>query len=693
MLVMRQVPPPRPNRGRVRAVAILQQPDGADMGQLEQARLWWQRRTGEDDAPFDADTPAWALSMAFHVAVLLGLAALVVRPEPRREPPIEIVQTPLDEHVVLEPEQLTISEERQSTAGAESADSEAVAQALAPLLAEESVVPLDVLESPESPEKSEALEEIEALGLAFAEHHAVRGDVAVGTTGASGAVDRLTAEIRASLAQRPTVVCWVFDQSVSLAGQREEIADRLERVFEELGESDAAADGSDLLNVVYAYGAGVAPVMFENGMRVTKGVVKPTRAAADVVRAIREIPVDESGIENTFSAIAEAALAAKRIRVNPRERNVMIVAFTDEVGNDQQRADEVATFCRVNAMRVYVVGVPAPFGRKQVSMRFVEFDPRYAGDDQWPVVDQGPETLYPEVVAVHSGSFAEEPMDSGFGPFSLSKLCADTGGIYFCVHANRRTGGRVEATAPMASRLRYFFDADAMRAYRPDYLPAAKLEAAIAANRAKRGLVEAARSVGISPMREPRTTFPREDDGRLVQLLSEAQREAAVLAPRIDAIYAALAAGLGDRPKIQEPRWQAGYDLALGRLAAVKIRTDAYNQMLADAKSGMKFANPRNDTWRLVPSDDVSKAGSQNAKLAAQARAHLERVLAEHPGTPWALIAADELATPLGYAWEEAHTGVAARLAAAAAGDGRPADDVMRRRLAPPKPSRPLKNL
>ena len=662
------------------------------MSQLEYAREWWQRRTGEDDAPFDSDTPAWALSMAFHVAVLLGLAALVVRPEPRKDPPIAIVQTPLDEQVVLEPEQVTISEEPQPTVGARSDESEAVAQAVAPLLADESVVPVDVLEAPQSEERSEAIDEIQALGLAVADTLAVQGDVAVGTTGASGAVDRLTAEIRASLAQRPTVVCWLFDQSVSLAGQREEIASRLERVFEELGASATEGDGPELLNVVYAYGRGVAPVMFEGGKRVTEGVVKPTRVAADVVRAIREIPVDESGIENTFSAIGQAAEAAKRIRINPHERNVMIVAFTDEVGNDQQLADAAAKFCRGNAMRVYVVGVPAPFGRKQVQMRFVEFDERFAGDDQWPVVDQGPETLYPEVVAVHSGRFAEEPMDSGFGPFSLSKLCADTGGIYFCVHANRRTGGRVEATAPMASRLRYFFEADAMRRYRPDYLTAAKLDAAIAANRAKRALVEAARSAGISPMREPQTTFPRVDDGSLALLLSEAQKQAAVLAPRIDALYATLAAGLADRPKIQEPRWQAGYDLALGRVAAVKIRTDAYNQMLADAKSGKKFTNPRNDTWRLVPSDDVSKAGSQNTKLAKQAREHLERVVAEHPGTPWALIAADELATPLGYSWEETYTGVVAKIADAS-GDGAMSDDVMRRKLAPPKPQRPLKNL
>ena len=67
----------------------------------------------------------------------------------------------------------------------------------------------------------------------------------------------------------------------------------------------------------------------------------------------------------------------------------MIIAFTDEVGNDEDRADAVATYCRSQAMRVFVVGVPAPFGRRLDKMKFVEFDPEYAADEQWAVVEQG----------------------------------------------------------------------------------------------------------------------------------------------------------------------------------------------------------------------------------------------------------------------------------------------------------------
>ena len=262
------------------------------------------------------------------------------------------------------------------------------------------------------------------------------------------------------------------------------------------------------------------------------------------------------------------------------------------------------------------------------------------------------------------------------------------------MHANRNAIGRVAdgEVADMAANLRYFFDPEVMRAYRPDYEPAAKIDQLLAGNRAMKALVEAAKSSDVAGMEGPRLEFPRRDDGALVLLLGEAQKKAAVLQPKIDALYGILAAGLPDRDAIQEKRWQAGYDLALGRVLALKVRTDSYNIMLAQAKSGLKFKDPKNDTWRLVPDDDIAAVGSQTEKLAAQARMLLTRVIDEHPGTPWAQYAAVELRTPLGYRWEEAHTGVNAPKNNGGGGNNRPADD-MRRMLAPPKPKRDVKRL
>ena len=656
------------------------------MSSLDRFRAWWQEYTGEEETPFDGDTPAWAVSLVLHVTVLLAMALIGLPVAPAKPRPISIVATePVETEVLLDPPQeLTVSVEPQPEAGAQSDDALEVAQALAPTIAEESIVPEAVEDSPTA-EVDVELADVIPTGLQLDSDIAVKGDVGVGTTGASGAVDRLTVEIAASLEQRPTLICWVFDQSVSLAAQRKEIAARLDRVFDELGMNKSQANRPDLLNLVFAYGKGMQQV-----------IEKPTSDADAVVAAIENIAVDDSGVEMTFAAIRAAAERAKLLRIGPPRRHVMIVAFTDEVGNDPQLADQTAQVCRTQGIPVYVVGVPAPFGLPQVKMKFVEFDPQYDGGEQWAVVDQGPETLYPEFVRIHPRE-AEEPIDSGFGPFYLSKLCAETGGIYFAVHPNRGARGRVSdaEVAPMASRLRRFFAPDALKAYRPDYVAAVKIDQMIVANKAKKALVEAARSSQISPMDAPTTTFPRVDDGALALLLAEAQKGAAKIQPKIDALYGTLAAGAADRDAIKEKRWQAGYDLSMGRVLAVKIRTDAYNIMLAQAKTGMKFKNPKNDTWVLEPSDDVSATGSQTDKLAKQCRDYLERVVKEHPGTPWAFLAGQELKTPLGYAWTETYTGVNRPQMGngGGGGGGNPADDQARARLAPPKPKRPLKNL
>ncbi len=646
---------------------------------------WWRQYTGEDDTPFDGDTPAWLVSLLLHVVVLLGLAMVALQEPSRTAPAITIVQPQEAVEDILElPREMVVSDDPEASAGAASDQSLDVAQALAPTLSEE---PQVVLEVQPDLAATVAFEPIDALPSAASldESLVVRGAVSAGTTGAAGAVDRLTGEIAAALDAGPSVVCWVFDQSVSLAGQRKAIASRLDRVFDELGANRSAARRPDLKNIVIAYG------------KTASLVLKATDDTSAVTKAIESIPVDDSGIEMTFTAIRSAAAEASVFRRAPR-RNVLIIVFTDEVGNDQAEIDKTAAYCRNLGMPVYVVGVPAPFGMREVKFKFVDFDPKFDQDVQWGIVEQGPETLHPEVVRVHSGSLADEAIDSGFGPYSLSKLCAATGGIYFAVHANRGAKGRVtnEQTAAMSSQIRYFFDPELMRDYQPDYQSAATIDKKLAENKAKKVLVEAARSVEISPMEAPTMVFPRKDDASLSQLLAEAQKVAARLQPRLDSLAELLKSGLSDREAIKEKRWQAGYDLSLGRVLAVKVRTDAYNAMLAQAKGGMKFKDAKSDTWELKESDDVSQVGSQTEKTAKQARSLLERVVHEHPGTPWAFLAAEELKRPLGYAWVEKHTGVnEPKKEGGGGGGGVPsarADD-KKRMLADPKPKRPLKNL
>ena len=99
-------------------------------------------------------------------------------------------------------------------------------------------------------------------------------------------------------------------------------------------------------------------------------------------------------------------------------------------------------------------------------------------------------------------------------------------------------------------------------------------------------------------------------------------------------------------------RWRAGYDLAMGRVLATKIRAESYNSMLAMAKTKLKFQNPKNNTWVLRAADEIN-TGSGAAKLAEKAKTYLQRVVDEHPDTPWAMLAKRELSEPIGWKWDE----------------------------------------
>jgi hypothetical protein len=497
----------------------------------------------------------------------------------------------------------------------------------------------------------------------------VKGAGSVGTSGAMGAVDRITHEILLSLDERPTTVVWLFDQSGSLKPQRESIAKRFDQVYEELGIIKASGNEAfkrekPLLTSIASFGATVELL-----------TPKPSDDLTEIKSAVRSVRDDDSGVENVFQSVGFLAEKFRHQRLARPKRNVMIVAFTDEAGDDLEALDAAVDICRKFEIPVYVIGVPAPFGRESAFVKYVDPDPNFDQSPQWAPVHQGPESLAPERIKLLFGGREEleEQMDSGFGPFGLCRLTYETGGLYFTVHPNREVGKQVRPwqTAAMSSHLSSFFDSRVMRNYRPEYVPAREYMDLLKSNAACAALVEASRLSATAPMENVRLRFPRIDDGQFARDLSNAQRAAAKLEPKLQALAALLRQGERDRDKVTASRWQAGFDLAIGRTLAVKVRTEGYNAMLAEAKQGLKFIDPQNDTWELRPANSVT-VSSALAKDADDARKYLERVVKEHKDTPWAVDAEQELRQPFGWEWRETFTDVAGRLAQAEAARNRP---------------------
>ncbi len=624
-------------------------------------RWWWQ-----------GEVPSWFASTILHATILVTMVLVGSAVEPARHY-FELVAANDPDDVLPASDELSYSDIPQDTVGAPGIGNNPDATfSAAPTLAMTATLPTQIEADPlpEMPTGGLRIQdEIRiATGPKFAENVTIKGAAGVGATGATGAVDRITQEILLSLEERRTLVVWLFDQSGSLERQRAEIIKRFDRIYEELGVIEASGnpafkkhDKKPLLTSVMAFGE-----------RISLLTPKPTDDVEEIKSAVAGMKTDESGVERVFGAVLEAADRYRTFRTQEPRRNVMFVIFTDEVGDDESDLDRAVATCRRHEIPVYCVGVPAPFGRRDALIKYVDPDPKYDQSPQWIKVQQGPESYLPELVQIGAPE-SEEPMESGYGPYSLTRLCYETGGIFFAVHPNRDDRHAVSRreTAVLSAQLTYFFDPEVMRNYRPDYLPIKEYQKLLTENKARAALVQAAQMSWLAPMEKPQLNFPKPNEAELANRLTKAQHAAAVLEPKVTHLYDVLKQGEKDRAKLTKPRWQAGFDLSMGRVLAIKVRTEGYNAMLAKAKQGMRFADAKDDTWQLVPANEIS-VGSTLEKQAEQAKTYLERVVSEHPKTPWALLAEKELAEPFGWAWKETYTGVNQPRQVAATNNNRP---------------------
>jgi hypothetical protein len=228
-------------------------------------------------------------------------------------------------------------------------------------------------------------------------------------------------------------------------------------------------------------------------------------------------------------------------------------------------------------------------------------------------------------------------MTAGLGPYALTRLCAETQGVYLIAE----DGGKGVR-----------FDPAVMRNYLPDYRPIKFYMKDLQANRAKTVLVEAARKTLGERTPTPEVIFRADTDAALRTELNDAQKPLAVLDYKLNEIVTLLEQGEKDRAKIKEPRWQAAFDTAYGRALAMRVRSFGYNMTLAQMKANPKtFTNKGDDTWELIASEEIS-SGVAVKKMAAKAQEYLERVVNQHQGTPWAKLAERELSKPMGWSWK-----------------------------------------
>ncbi|MFN9977562.1 MAG: VWA domain-containing protein, partial [Phycisphaerae bacterium] len=150
---------------------------------------------------------------------------------------------------------------------------------------------------------------------------------------------------------------------------------------------------------------------------------------------------------------------------------------------------------------------------------------------------------------------------SSYGPYTLSRLCSETGGIFFVADENK---GRQ-------------FDPQIMRQYTPDYRPIAEYQKQLSANKAKASLVQAAQIAITNDVPVPQLSFLANNDNVLREQMTEAQKPLETLDYFLRQVYSVLEPGEKHRDRLDSPRWRASFDLAMGRVLAMRVRAYGYN--------------------------------------------------------------------------------------------------------------------
>ncbi len=576
------------------------------------------------------EVPAWVISLAMHLAVLLALASIAHETLAERDEELSSIldiDETLDEQETYKFDATVVDQvgsdanltELSPSLAAATAAGETPQQPVEQQQLEERLPDVElppVVDVP-LPNEAELVEQIDLTGMT--EHPG----------GVEGAIDRITYEIAGSLKERRTLVVWLFDVSQSLKARREAIADRFENVYHQLGLLKVGSAGA-LKTAIASYGS--------RTHFLTDDPIDSFEVAVDKVRSIESDP--ESSQENVFAAVADVTQKWKLYRTK-RRRNMMIVLVTDERGDDYNRMEDVISLVKRYGIRVHCVGNSAIFGREHGFVRW-QYEDGFVEDRP---VDRGPESAALErlQLAFWGGERGLDRMSAGFGPYALTRLCAETGGMFLVAEETR---------GPK-------FDPAVMRTYQPDYMPISVYQQQLIDNQAKGNLVRAATAARAEQIPSPDMYITAPNDNVLKQQITEAQKPLAELDYQLKRMHDLLAQGEADRKKVTEPRWRAAYDLAMGRVLAMRVRAFGYNSVLAQMKvQPQPFKKEGNNAWRLVPSKEII-AGPQVKKWSETASEYLTRVIDEHPNTPWAMLAERELGTPLGWEWREQYDRIA----------------------------------
>jgi hypothetical protein len=574
-------------------------------------------------------------SMAFHLVVLISLALAIMEVPVKQslktivanvmeEPPPEFVEQELDRQIEAATEQAmsvmtSVATGAMGAGPAVAAATVTVDQQVAERanVAEVSINGLEAI----APPSERIIEEVPEGFL---------GDPRAVVDDYQEAMDRITQEILINLQKSDVLLLWCFDQSESMKDDQREIRDRIYRVYEELGLVNATNNDA-LTTAVTSYGEGFILHTHEG----------PTYDVNKIKVAIEQVPLDPSGKEMMCATVIESVNRHREYCKKTRRR-MMLVLVTDESGeksdNDSNLEAAVAV-AKSAECKIYTLGRESVFGYPYAFMRWLHPQTKRT---HWLRIDRGPETAFVEQIQTNGFHRRHDAFPSGFGPYEQTRLSRETGGIFFMLPS-------LESNLVRGEKRRY--ELDIMRPYRPDLRSRAECYFDRDKSRIQTTLWDIIYTFNpYNPQAAKYIELRVEFSKDFVPFVKQVDHELTKLQPYLAALAAASDAVEKlqyDREQEVDPRWQANYDLLRAHLIAYQARVYEYGAYLrAYVQKPEVF--PLTKAPNLVLENlDIT---TRKETITEESKPYIERSLAlyetviqNHPGTPWAGVAQQEI--------------------------------------------------
>jgi hypothetical protein len=144
-------------------------------------------------------------------------------------------------------------------------------------------------------------------------------------------------------------------------------------------------------------------------------------------------------------------------------------------------------------------------------------------------------------------------------------------------------------------------------------------------------------------------------DDKTKAVLKEGQKKEGAAILEIQEALEALEKAAASRKDEKSPRWQAHYDYATAGVKARLAYLYEYQLMFGKArKQELPPLDPKlgQKGWRLASREKIQSTGEEVKELANDSRKLLAKLVREHPGTPWEVVAKRERFTALGLQWQ-----------------------------------------